>query len=337
MENPSPITPEILVPRLGDYLVEKGYLAEQDLKFAVQKQQELKQKGQSVLLGQILTDLGLIAKAQLDRAITEQIVQLRTALQSANQHLEERVLQRTAELEEALNKLSESNQIKANIISNISHELRTPLTHIKGYLEILITQDMGDLNEDQMHILSIMQRSSERLERLIDDLIQYSIAEKNQVNLDLQNVDLDRICSAVLTAVKSKVEERNLEVDFQKTGEKMSVRADEEKITWVISQLMDNAIKFSSPGGRLELMLQSDQASVSLSLTDNGIGIPAERQNEIFEPFHQLDGSSTRRYGGTGLGLALVKKILEAHGSTIKLISAEGKGSTFSFQLPAST
>jgi signal transduction histidine kinase len=334
MESTPLLTPEVLVPRLGDYLVQNGYLTEEALQTAVQTQQTMRQKGQTILLGQVLTELGLIAKSQLDKAITEQILQLRSALQAANERLEERVRQRTAELENALQKLSESNQVKANIISNISHELRTPLTHIKGYLEILIAQDMGPLSEDQIHILSIMQRSSERLERLIDDLIQYSLAEKNSVNLDMQKVDLTRICSAVLVAVKSKVEEHNLETRCQSSPNLPKVMADEEKIAWVISQLVDNAIKFTPAGGQIILSLETDDKFVTCSIEDTGIGIPANRLNEIFEPFHQLDASSTRRYGGTGLGLALVKKIIEAHGATIRLVSTEGKGSTFSFQLP---
>ncbi|MHC1785314.1 MAG: ATP-binding protein [Anaerolineaceae bacterium] len=335
MVGPPLITPEILVPRLGDYLVEKGYLSESDLQIAIKKQQSLRQNGQMVLLGQVLTEMGLIAKPQLDRAITEQIIQLRSALQSANQHLEERVKQRTAELEEALQKLSESNQIKANIISNISHELRTPLTHVKGYLEILIAQDLGPVSPDQMHILSIMQHSADRLEKLIDDLIQYSIAEKSQVNLDLQKVDLGRICLAVLTTAKSKIDECQLQTACQLMPNLPLVWADEEKISWVISQLMDNAIKFTPAGGEILLSLESDGKIVTCSIKDTGIGIPANRQNEVFEPFHQLDSSSTRRYGGTGLGLALVKKIIEAHNSTIQLVSTVGAGSTFTFQLPA--
>ncbi len=332
-----PITPEILVSRLGDYLVEKGYLSQSDLQAAIQEQQNLRADGKMVLLGQVLTDKGLISKSQLDRAITEQIIQLRSALQSANQHLEERVRQRTAELEEALRKLSESNQVKANIISNLSHELRTPLTHIKGYLEILIAQDMGPVPAEQMHILTIMQHSSERLERLIDDLIRYSLAEKNQVGLNLQPIDMNRVCITALTTAKSKIEEKNLRVSLRAAPGLPRVKADEEKISWVISQLLDNAIKFTPAAGEILLSLDSDSKIVTFSIKDSGIGIPAMRQNEVFEPFHQLDGSSTRRYGGTGLGLALAKKILEAHDTSIKLISEEGVGSSFVFQLPAAT
>ncbi len=337
MEDVLSITPEILVPRLGDYLVEKGYLSQSDLQVAIQKQQKMRADGKMLLLGQVLTELGMISKSQLDRAITEQIMQLRSALQSANQHLEERVKQRTAELEEALRKLSESNQVKANIISNLSHELRTPLTHIKGYLEILVAGDIGAIPPDQMHILSIMQHSTERLERLIDDLIQYSIAEKNQVNLDLQPLDLNQVCAAAVAAAKTKIDESHLSAILQAAPGQFWVKADREKIAWVVAQLLDNAIKFSSAGGEIILHMETDANLVTFSIKDNGIGIPASRHKEVFEPFHQLDGSSTRRYGGTGLGLALVKKILEAHGAPIHLQSEEGDGSTFSFQLPAAT
>jgi len=112
------------------------------------------------------------------------------------------------------------------------------------------------------------------------------------------------------------------------------VQADEEKISWAILQPVDNAIKFTSSGGRVTLCIQPESDTlVTVSVTDTGIGIPPQRMEEIFEPFHQLDASATRHYGGTGLGLALVKEIVSAHGSMIEVHSEEGKGSTFSFPL----
>jgi signal transduction histidine kinase len=114
------------------------------------------------------------------------------------------------------------------------------------------------------------------------------------------------------------------------------VQVDQEKISWVISQLLDNAVKFSKPEGKVCLMVQKDSANnnlVTVTVSDTGIGIPPERIKEIFEPFHQLDGSATRRYGGTGLGLALVRQIVEAHGSLIDVQSEMNKGTTISFPL----
>jgi two-component system sensor histidine kinase VicK len=112
------------------------------------------------------------------------------------------------------------------------------------------------------------------------------------------------------------------------------IQADEEKLSWVLSQLFDNAIKFTQPGGKVHLSAKlENEKMVNITLSDSGIGIPPERMKEIFEPFHQLDGSATRRFGGTGLGLALVRQIIEAHGSLINVQSKVNKGTTVSFPL----
>ncbi|HAX70014.1 MAG TPA: hypothetical protein DCY14_10430 [Anaerolineae bacterium] len=114
------------------------------------------------------------------------------------------------------------------------------------------------------------------------------------------------------------------------------VQADAEKLGWVVNQLLDNAIKFTPSGGSVTISLVEEGSNlVQLSVVDTGIGIPVSRMKEIFEPFHQLDGSSTRRYGGTGLGLSLVRQIIEAHGSLLDVKSVEGKGSSFKFPLLA--
>ena len=118
----------------------------------------------------------MIDQATLDQAVTEQIIQLRSALQAANRTLERRVYERTAELEAALQRLSELNQMKANFVANISHELRTPLTHIKGYLELMVTDSLGPLTDEQRHALQVSQKASDRLENLIEDLIMFSMA-----------------------------------------------------------------------------------------------------------------------------------------------------------------
>lgn len=336
----APLTPETLVPRLGEYLVDNGLLSALDLQRALDYQQQLRETGETRPIGLILIDLGLIDPATRESAITELINQLRATLQEANhqleqanQQLEKRVQERTAELQKALEKLSELNQLKANIVANISHELRTPLTHLKGYLELLLAGDLGAVNEAQHNGLQVMERSAERLGRLIEDLILFSVSERDQIHLRIQPFMVSQLCITAIHKASSKARERNIQLQVKCDPDLPQVDGDEEKISWVILQFLDNAIKFTGPSGKVKLQVTQEGPFLNVAVIDSGIGIPTSRVNEIFESFYQLDGSSTRRAGGTGLGLALAKKIIEAHGSVIRVTSEEGKGSFFEFHL----
>lgn len=266
--------------------------------------------------------------------MTEQIIHLRSALQAANRNLERRVEERTAELQKALERVSELSQLKANFISNISHELRTPLTHIKGYVELLITESLGSITPEQHHALSVSQQSTIRLEGLIEDLIMVSLASRGELSVQQADVDIKRLANL---AVKSRVDAatgRGVNLHAVVDEDIPLVQADSQKIAWVFGQLIDNGIKFTPSGGSVVVSIKREGENlVIVSVTDTGIGIPANKLDDIFEPFHQLDGSATRRYGGTGLGLSLVRQIVEAHGSLLEVQSTEGRGSTFKFPL----
>jgi signal transduction histidine kinase len=329
-----PLSPEMLVPRLGEYLVQQGHISEDDLNRALKYQKEKSTSGKNLLFGEALTELGMLDRSDLDQAITEQIIQFRSALENANRYLEKRVEERTAELQEALRKLSELNQLKSNFVANVSHELRTPLTHIKGYLELLVFETLGTITEDQRSALQVCQKASSRLESLIDNLILFSQTAKGELTLKLGPVDMSRVAVEIINMSKAKAMDKNVNLKAIIRPDLPHVQADEEKISWVILQLLDNAIKFTPAGGDVIFSLTKETNSmVSVSVSDTGIGIPKERLGEAFESFHQLDGSSTRQYGGTGIGLSLVRNILDAHGSPIEVKSEEGKGSSFMFLL----
>jgi signal transduction histidine kinase len=330
-----PISPEMLVPRLGAYLIEKGKLTPLELQQALDYQKQQEAKGKPRLIGQALLELGLIERETLDQVVTEQILQLQTALHNANQDLENRVRERTIELEQALNRLAELNQLKSNFIANISHELRTPLTHIRGYLELLVDDGLGPLNEHQAEAIGVMQRSEERLERLIENLIEFSLFAKGDLSLQLGTVDLHDVFDDVLMECIPKCENKKLSLKSDIPEEIPKVYADHQKIAWVLSQFLDNAVKFSEPGGQVQLGARLEGQLISIYVFDTGIGISKEKIKEIFEPFHQLDGSATRRYEGTGLGLAMAQRIIDTHGSKISVRSKIGKGSIFEFKLPA--
>jgi signal transduction histidine kinase len=333
--NPAiPITPEILVPRVGELLIDRGVLTQEGLQSALEYAKKPGPDGQQRLVGQALLELRLIDRETLDQVITEQILQLQSALQQANIRLEKRVQERTQELQSALNKLTELNQLKSNFISNVSHELRTPLTHIRGYLDLMNDGCLGALTDEQATALDVMLRSEARLEELIEKMIQFSLEATGQFTLQMKPTNFNDVVEIALKQAKVKAANRPVVLKVVLDDEPCMVRMDQEKIQWVVMELVDNAIKFTPPGGCVTVGLEKVFDSAHFRVTDTGIGISPERFSEIFEPYHQLDGSSTRRYGGIGLGLALVKKIIDAHGSRVDVTSEPEKGTLIKFQLP---
>jgi signal transduction histidine kinase len=333
-QKPPQLVPEILVPRLGEILLKKKLLRAMDLDQALRRHAQMSAIGSPRLLGQILLEMALIDRNTLDEVITEQILQLHGALQLSNQQLEQRVQERTAELQEALSKLAELNQLKSNFIAGISHELRTPLTHLKGYLDLLSDGSLGELSSDQQDAVSVLVRAEDKLEQLIEDLIRFSLAGRGEFTLNLKLQDMGGLVQEAAHRVGRLAAAKQIQLEIQADSSLPQVAVDQEKMTWVILQLLDNAVKFTAIGGQIRICTSAGESGVTVCVADNGIGIPADRINEIFEPFHQLDGSDKRRYGGTGLGLALVRRILEAHGSLIKVQSEVGRGSSFQFTLP---
>jgi len=327
------LTPEALVPRLGDFLLEQRLLKPSQLETALEYQRRKEATGQPILLGQALVELGFIDRAALDEVITQQILALHRKIQEANTLLEQRVQERTAELQRALARLTELNQLKSNFISNISHELRTPLTHLKGYLEILSDENLGPLTPLQAHAVEVLKRAENRLETLIEDLIQLSMAAKGELNVQLRPCQLREVIEPALDHARTKAQLKGISLIADFSEDFPDLLMDGQKIEWVLNQLLDNAIKFTPRNGEVCLSAKPGPGIVTIVVEDNGIGIPPDRQAEIFEAFHQLDGSVTRQYPGTGLGLAMVRRILDAHGSEIRVESKVGQGSRFEFSL----
>jgi len=330
----TPITPEILVPRLGERLVDSGLLKPDDLQRALDFQKKQASKGKKILLGQALVKLGLVDRQQLDQAVTTQILQLQEALKQANLQLEERVQKRTFELETALSQLTELDRLKANFVSNISHELRTPLSHIVGYLDLLRSEALGPLTPDQAEALEVIDKAYMRLQKLIDDLIQFSLLAEEHTTLAAAPVPLKEVVETAVAKSQGKASEKDISIHVNMPDSPPMVLADEQRIAWVIEQLLDNGIKFNRQGGEVHVHAKIEEPQVTISVIDTGIGIPEDQLEEIFRPFHQLDNSSTRKYRGTGLGLTLVQRIIKAHNADLSVESRVGEGSQFTFSLP---
>jgi signal transduction histidine kinase len=330
-----PKSTEELIPRLGDSLVAQKIISPEQLQQALQLQARDAEEGRPPRrIGQVLTEMGVLSHEDLDRSVATMVLQLQRALQSANRRLEERVRERTKELSRALEKLSDLNRLKADFIANISHELRTPMTHIVGYVDLLADDTFGPLTGPQREALDTLRQASQRLTDLIEDLIQFSDTSRGGVALDLQSVAVRDCLEDAVARLSAKSEKGKVRVEVHLPPVLPNVRADSRKITWVVSQLVDNGIKFTPPGGSVSVRAGTSADRVWIAIQDTGIGIPESRMDELFAPFHQLDGSSTRRHGGTGMGLHLSRQIIEAHGSKLTVQSKEGSGTRLTFDLP---
>ncbi len=332
-----PLTPEILVPRLGEALISENLLRPDQLELALDRQKLERAAGNSIPIGQLLVDMGFISRDDLDQAITRQILKLQSALQEANKNLELRVQQRTEELEVAYKKLSELDELKSNFIANVSHELRTPLTHIQGYIDLFLSGKDYPITDEVKQGLLVMQHSADRLNRLINDLIMFSAAEVGSLKISKSNLKIKHLAEKCIQIYQASAKTKDISLEVVAPEDEIEISADEDRIIWVINQLLDNAIKYTENGGHVILAIEKDADDAVISVEDNGVGFDPGQINEIYEPFHQLDGSSKRKVGGTGIGLALVSRILDAHGSSISASSQPGKGSRFEFHLPIVT
>jgi signal transduction histidine kinase len=229
-----------------------------------------------------------------------------------------------------------ADQVKGEMIQNISHEYRTPLHIIMGYVSLL-HDEADQLSPDLAEMLHTIATQAERLNWLTDNIIWLQMVDERA---------LYRRPHPLVTLLARSVEEagpmageRRIALTFESTGESPVALVDEEAIRRIMSNLLSNAIKFTPPGGRVAVCIEPPEAGnagdvVTVSVADTGIGISPEAHDRIFERFFQLDGSSQRKYGGVGLGLPVVKALVEAHGGAIRVASMPGEGSTFSFTLP---
>jgi len=229
----------------------------------------------------------------------------------------------------------EVDRLKSEFISHVSHELRTPLTSIKGYIDNLQDGIAGALKGKQVNYLDRMSKSADHLVRLINDLLDVSRIESGKMAMNLTTLSLRDLIEDVINNLRPIAAEKQLEVIVKTLDVDSRVRGDRAKLEQVITNLLDNAIKFTPPGGRITITLQQDAQFIKTSIKDTGIGIPSEKQSRIFERFYRIEQASSSNGKGAGLGLYIAKNLLEMHGAHIWVTSEVGDGSEFSFILPA--
>lgn len=234
-------------------------------------------------------------------------------------------------------KLKELDHLKAEFMANVTHELKTPLVAIRGYNESILEERFGPLNDKQRNGLAVSMRNIERLQKLIDELLEFERIDAGEFKLKRSDFDLIPLIHAVLQNFQPEIERKRLSVQLGLPAS-LFVWADRERIHHVLLNLISNAVKFSPDGSAIGInsKVDDDNEQALLAVWDRGPGIPTAAQQYLFTRFWQADGSSRRKHGGTGLGLAIVKGILEAHGSTVQIISTEGTGTVAHFDLPLS-
>lgn len=238
------------------------------------------------------------------------------------------------ELIEAKIAAETSSRVKNEFIANVSHELRTPLNSIIGFSEIIHDETFGPLNDNQTTYMSHVLGSSKHLLNIINNILDISKIESDNVELYYETVDIISAAEEVISVLGPLAEKSIVELKRQFPEKTLIIEADKNKILQVLYNLIGNAIKFTPRNGQVKVELTKHGNSVQILVQDSGIGIPEDKMEEIFLPFIQLDSRTNRKYAGTGLGLALVQKFTEMHGGTIKVDSELSKGSTFSVIIP---
>ncbi|MGQ9706329.1 MAG: ATP-binding protein [bacterium] len=239
-----------------------------------------------------------------------------------------------SELEKAHSELKKLDAVKIEFLNITSHELRSPLTSVLGYAELLSDGFLGSLTDAQNEAVNGILRNSQQLSRLVDDLLDFSSMESGTLRLDLGPCRLEYILTSAVDSMKSIIEEAKCNVQLNISSDLPLVKGDTDRIIQVIYNLIDNAIKFSPEGGTIRIGTVKVDNFVEVYVSDDGIGIPDNEKDKIFDKFYQVDMSDKRRVRGIGLGLAISKAIIEASGGSIWVESEVGKGSTFRFTLP---
>lgn len=279
-------------------------------------------------------DLVLLSSFADQASIAIRNAQLYEKIKNFNLELKRRVDMATEELREANKELERLNQIKSDFVSTVSHELRTPLTSIQGYVSLMADGDTGSINNEQKEFLGIVKEESQRLTRLISDLLDISKIEAGKMQMVFDDFNLLDFMNKYKNEVKSMASPKNIKVYVTAPHKLPDIKADADKIKQIFNNLVSNAIKFARKNTTLKIVIKENHDNIQVDVTDEGIGIAEKDLKNLFEKFQQVDNKMTRKTGGTGLGLAITKHLVEAHGGKIWVKSKVGEGSTFSFSLP---
>jgi PAS domain S-box-containing protein len=228
----------------------------------------------------------------------------------------------------------EVDRLKSEFISQVSHELRTPLTSIKGYIDNLKDGIAGALKRKQEDYLDRMAKNADHLVHLISDLLDVAQLESGKMTIRPIALSLNDLIEEVVNSLQPTVQEKRLELTFEKFNGESRIRGDHDKLEQVVTNLLHNAIKYTPPGGRITIAMQQEGTFLKTSILDTGVGISPEQQSKLFERFYRIEREPSATTNGTGLGLYIAKNLIDMHGGEIRVTSEAGHGSEFSFTLP---
>lgn len=238
-------------------------------------------------------------------------------------------------LERRTKELLEAGQQKSHFLANVTHELRTPLHGIGGLVDLLEAGIYGPVSEAQREAHESIRESGRSLLRMVDDLLTLSKAEAARLELRIAPVDVEELVERVVASVRWMIGKKNLTLDVSIDPSLPELVSDRGRIAQILVNLLANAVKFTDDGGSISLRARNVDGALWLEVEDTGIGIPAEELPRIFEPFRQVDGGDERAFGGVGLGLSLVRRLVDALGGVLEVESELGHGSTFRVTLPS--
>ncbi len=286
-------------------------------------------------LGRVFIFHDISAEQQLLEKQTEMIAELTRTKERMLSILEDTTAARD-EIKKLYEELKLTDKMKTEFLSVVSHELRTPLTPVRGYLDIILSGQMGPLTDDQKKALGIVYKENIHLQSLIDSVLDVSRLERGiQVVLQKSPILLSKLLIEIADAMRPEFDARGIKLDVDRTLDLPTIIGDESKLHRLVTNLLGNALKFTPRGGQVKVNGRREGDLVRVEIEDNGIGIAAENLPKLFQKFYQVDSTYTRAAGGVGLGLAICKEIVEAHGGKIWAESGGlGWGTKITFTLP---
>ncbi len=237
-------------------------------------------------------------------------------------------------LQKAYEELQTLDKMKDEFMSNVSHELKTPLISIKGYGELLYDEKLGGRLDEQKKSLEAIIRNADRLTRLINSILFITRLQAGKIDFRIEPIEIEEIVQTCVEDLKNPMDRKRIIFEKEVSGVSR-LRGDKDRFVEVISNLLDNAIKFTREDGKIAIKAWDELENVHITLSDNGIGIPEDIIPKLFTRFYQVDASTSRKYGGTGLGLYIAKTIVDALGGKIWIESEVGKGTTVHLLIPA--